>query len=86
MARTKHASTGMPEAGAAINLDARAEPPPEPNEIARRAYQKWEARGRPPGDGLADWLEAESELLKEQLGNGSSAASSATKRAARRAN
>ncbi len=30
--------------------------------IRVRAYQKWEWAGRPEGDGVAYWLEAESEL------------------------
>lgn len=31
--------------------------------IRMRAYQKWEAAGHPPGDGIQFWLEAERELL-----------------------
>jgi hypothetical protein len=31
--------------------------------IRLRAYQKWEAAGKPDGDGLEFWLEAERELL-----------------------
>jgi len=31
--------------------------------IRLRAYQKWEAAGRPGGDGLRFWLDAERELL-----------------------
>jgi hypothetical protein len=31
-----------------------------------RAYLKWEAAGRPEGDGSRFWLEAEQELLHEQ--------------------
>jgi len=30
--------------------------------IAALAYELWEKRGRPPGDGLEDWLEAEKRL------------------------
>ncbi len=30
--------------------------------IARRAYELWQARGCPSGDGLADWQAAEAEL------------------------
>jgi hypothetical protein len=30
--------------------------------IRRLAYAKWEAAGRPPGDGVPFWLEAEREL------------------------
>jgi hypothetical protein len=35
-----------------------------PEEIRVRAYQKWEAAGRPGGDGVPFWLEAERELLE----------------------
>ena len=28
-----------------------------------RAYQKWEAAGKPKGDGVNFWIEAEQELL-----------------------
>jgi hypothetical protein len=31
-------------------------------EIARRAYEIWEARGRPSGDGNEDWERAVAEL------------------------
>jgi hypothetical protein len=30
--------------------------------IARRAYELWQARGCPMGDGTADWQAAEAEL------------------------
>ncbi len=30
------------------------------------AYQKWEAAGRPTGDGIQFWLEAEQELVKRK--------------------
>ena len=30
--------------------------------IARRAYELWQERGCPPGDGVADWQAAEAEL------------------------
>jgi hypothetical protein len=32
--------------------------------IRQRAYHKWEAAGRPPGDGVNFWLEAEREMLQ----------------------
>lgn len=32
-------------------------------EIAARAYEIWEKRGRPEGEAIAHWLEAESQLL-----------------------
>jgi hypothetical protein len=42
---------------------------PEPaiplEQIARRAYEKWVARGRPAGTSTQDWLEAEAELRAE---------------------
>jgi hypothetical protein len=31
--------------------------------IARLAYEKWTARGRPVGDDQRDWYEAEQEVL-----------------------
>ena len=34
-------------------------------QIALRAYQRCPTRGCPAGDGVEDWLEAESELLAE---------------------
>jgi hypothetical protein len=35
--------------------------------ISQRAYEKWVQRGRPHGDGVADWLEAEKEVKEEML-------------------
>ena len=32
-------------------------------QIAHQAYKLWEARGRPPGDGVEDWLAVELKLL-----------------------
>lgn len=32
-------------------------------EIARRAYELWQLRGCPAGDGMEDWRAAEDELL-----------------------
>jgi hypothetical protein len=37
--------------------------PPTPDEIRQLAYEKWEAAGKPPGDGTDFWLQAEKELL-----------------------
>ncbi len=31
--------------------------------IARRAYERWQARGCPDGDDCRDWFEAEQEVL-----------------------
>lgn len=36
------------------------------DDIRLRAYQKWEAAGRPGGDGINFWVEAERELLQAQ--------------------
>lgn len=42
------------------------------DEIARRAYEIWQARGCPPGDGHEDWEAAEAELLNGRVArNGS---------------
>lgn len=48
-------------------------------EIARRAYEKWRARGCPDGDDGRDWYEAEREILAE-----SGAQPKASRRAASR--
>jgi hypothetical protein len=37
-------------------------PGPTPDQIRARAYALWEAAGRPEGDGMQFWLEAEREL------------------------
>jgi len=34
-------------------------------EVRLRAYLRWEAAGKPPGDGAQFWLEAEQELLQK---------------------
>jgi hypothetical protein len=41
-------------------------------EIARRAYEIWQARGCPASDGSEDWKAAEAELTAERVSrNGS---------------
>lgn len=35
------------------------------DQIAERAYFKWQERGCPTGDDLRDWLDARAELQKE---------------------
>jgi hypothetical protein len=41
-------------------------------EIARRAYELWQSRGCPEGDGTEDWQAAETELIAGRVGrNGS---------------
>ena len=39
-----------------------ATPSASPEDVRQRAYQKWEAAGKPIGDGISFWLEAEEEL------------------------
>lgn len=41
-------------------------------EIARRAYDIWQARGCPPGDGTADWHAAEAQLMAARIRRGNS--------------
>lgn len=48
---------------------------PSHEQIAKRAYEKWVKRGRPNGQHLQDWLEAEAELKKEMMGGMGMAAS-----------
>jgi hypothetical protein len=36
-------------------------------EIARRAYERWQERGCPPGDGSEDWIAAERELVAKRF-------------------
>jgi Protein of unknown function (DUF2934) len=36
---------------------------PSPDEIARLAYEFYEARGRPHGHDIYDWLSAEQQLM-----------------------
>ena len=35
--------------------------------IARRAYEIWQARGCPAGDGSQDWQVAKSQLIAERI-------------------
>jgi hypothetical protein len=44
---------------------------PQHDEIALRAYQIWEACGRPSGDEWAHWYKAEAELQFRPPGNAS---------------
>ena len=39
---------------------------PSPDEIRMAAYHRWESAGKPPGDGVHFWLEAERALLDRQ--------------------
>jgi hypothetical protein len=42
-------------------------------EIARRAYELWQSRGCPPGDGSQDWQAAEAELIERRFSRDSAA-------------
>ena len=44
-------------------LESREGEPAGEEDIARRAYEIWQQRGCPPGDGKDDWQAAETELL-----------------------
>ncbi len=44
---------------------------PTPDEIRQLAYEKWEAAGKPSGDGSDFWLQAEKELLGHNVVGGS---------------
>jgi hypothetical protein len=59
-----------PVANAAVSTGLRSgfkEEKNVPEEVIRiRAYRKWEAAGKPPGDGVQFWLAAEGELLQDQ--------------------
>jgi hypothetical protein len=47
---------------------------PTPDDVARRAYELYEARGSEPGAELDDWLRAERELRDATDGTGDEAA------------
>jgi hypothetical protein len=52
----------IPEPAAAAGEKDRCAPVVSEEAIRCRAFQKWEAAGKPAGDGLRFWLEAEQEL------------------------
>lgn len=45
-----------------------ANPAVSHEEISRRAYEIWESRGRPEGDGSQDWDAALAELTRRRSG------------------
>jgi len=81
--KAKAASTYDPTAagvshGTAVVLRAKgASVPPDGRwiggEIARRAYRIYERNGRRDGHDLEDWLEAERQILAEQISQWASA-------------
>jgi hypothetical protein len=60
---TNAPATPTPKANAP-QAAAKATHTPSREEIARRAYEYYERRGRTQGHDLEDWLKAESELRK----------------------
>ena len=52
----------------AAPMDDRPRDPTSDARVARRAFELWEARGRPAGDPLRDWLEAERQIARERDG------------------
>ncbi len=54
-------------AGETADKPAIVERAPTHEEIARLAYNFWEARGRPLGSPEEDWFAAEQDLLMERL-------------------
>jgi len=40
------------------------------DQIAQRAYELWQTRGSPEGDGGSDWQEAENQLIEESRQRG----------------
>lgn len=57
-AASPKASAGGPELASV----PAGRPVPTHEQIALRAYQLWEARGRPEGDGSEDWFNAQRQL------------------------
>jgi hypothetical protein len=55
---------GKPREEEPISPTPLARQPPAADEIRLRASLRWEAAGRPPGDGINFWLEAEQDLLQ----------------------
>ena len=64
MPRTKRVSNvlNMPAAPNAADAGSRPASSPDPNDVARRAYEIYESRGRIDGYDVEDWVQAEREL------------------------
>ena len=63
-------TTGVPEESVIIDLanpDVAAAAEPEEADIARRAHEIYESRGRNDRSDLDDWLQAERELQKHEV-------------------
>jgi hypothetical protein len=49
-----------------LGMSTTPTPPPSHEAISHRAHALWEEAGRPEGRDVADWLQAEKELLAQQ--------------------
>ncbi len=58
--------TDKPKEGGPTSPTPPAREPLSADEIRLRAYLRWEAAGKPPGDGVNFWGEAEQELLQRK--------------------
>lgn len=59
---TQSVQPDSPAGSSAVPPPTSAAPRITPDDVARRAYELYESRGRADGDALADWLRAEGEL------------------------
>jgi len=71
----KHAASAQPgsartatktQAATALGDKRRDAKPVSADDIRLSAYRKWESAGRPTGDGVQFWLEAEQELARNK--------------------
>jgi Protein of unknown function (DUF2934) len=64
----KSAAKALPtKNGTAVSYSTQAQGIPVPEAAIRLcAYLKWEAAGKPPGDGMDFWLQARHELLPDK--------------------
>lgn len=62
-ARAAAVTAAMPEATSTTTTVVAATTAPSREEIAKRAYEIYVARGQTPGRELEDWIQAERELL-----------------------
>jgi hypothetical protein len=62
-------TVGAPKADLSASCSYEGRSLAHENKLRLRAYQKWEAAGRPEGDGVQFWLEAEVELARESQAN-----------------
>jgi hypothetical protein len=59
-------STAVPDGHMEGSLNA-TESEISHDDIARRAYEIWQSKGCPPGDGTDDWQTAQAELLASRI-------------------